>query len=107
MMTESSEPVDDRRHHPEETTVQDQVRDILAEALASPRLPGHAKARLRAILAEYPDRPEEALLEHLRLIRTGPRLQRAGAPGVLASSADQPPVPPLRVFRLPEPAPAS
>lgn len=106
-MTGNSEPVDDRHHHPEETTLQDQVRGILAEALASPRLPPHAKARLRAILAEYPDRPEEAFLEHLRLLRTGPGLRQPGVGSIPTGPAEQPPVPPLRVIRLSEPAPAS
>ncbi|MGY3568211.1 hypothetical protein [Sinomonas sp. RB5] len=67
---------------PEERTLQDQVRGILHEALESPDLPQHARTRLRALLLVHGHRPEQAFLEHLRLIRNADRADS----GILAAA---------------------
>ncbi|AMM31602.1 hypothetical protein SA2016_0914 [Sinomonas atrocyanea] len=100
-MTENSEAGNDRILHPsEETTIHDQIRGILAEALTSPHLPDHARARLRALLAEHHDRPGEAFLEHLRLIRSADA--GASAPARLGQPFPAPAV--ATPLLLPEPA---
>ncbi|WP_138413964.1 hypothetical protein [Sinomonas gamaensis] len=55
---------------PEEKTLRDQLRGILADALEGPRLPEESKDRLRRLIAAHPDRPELAFIEHLRSLRT-------------------------------------
>ncbi|MGT2460810.1 hypothetical protein [Sinomonas atrocyanea] len=79
---------------PEERTLQDQVRGILREALESPDLPEHTRATLRALLLVHGHRPEQALLEHLRLIRNPDRadsgILAAAGSGHLFSTLPQP-----------------
>ncbi|MGN6405988.1 hypothetical protein [Sinomonas sp.] len=68
-MTAIEERLPPLKPHPEEKTLRDQVRGILREALEGPGLTEESKDRLRRLIAEHPDRPEAAFVEHLRSLR--------------------------------------
>lgn len=101
---ESSEEGFSPGGRPEERTLSDQVRGILAEALDRPGLPEHSKARLRILMAEHHDRPELAFLEHLRVIR-GARVPEEAARRLFPADPGQRPG--VLALLLSEPAPAS
>jgi hypothetical protein len=55
---------------PDDNALAGQVWAILHEVLEGPRLPEDSKDRLRLLIAQHPGRPELALVEHFRALRT-------------------------------------
>lgn len=54
---------------PDDSALAGQVRAILHEVLEGGRLPESAKDRLRLLIAQHPDHPERALVEHFHALR--------------------------------------